>query len=73
MKGKSKKADKQVSLKINASKPLMPDTRLEPKTLAMFLKKSAVILFVVFIIVILLDFKGLFDSSEINYHSKINS
>lgn len=70
MKGKSKKADKQVSLKINASKPLIPDTRLEPKTLAMFLKKSAVILFVVFIIVILLDFKGLFDSSEINYHSK---
>lgn len=70
MKGKSKKVDKQVGLKVNTSKPLTHDTRLEPKTLAMFLKKSAVILFVVSIIVILLDFKGLFDSSEINYHSK---
>ena len=70
MKGKSKKADKHVSLKINDSKSLIPETRVESKTLEMFLKKSAVFLFFIFTVIILIDAKGIFDSSEINYHSK---
>ena len=59
MKGKSKKADKHVSLKINDSKSLIPETRVESKTLEMFLKKSAVFLF--FIFKIFIDFFQIVD------------
>jgi len=70
MRGKSKKTNKQVGLRVNDSKQSISATPSESKTLRLFLIKSTVFLFAIVSFIMLVDFKGLFDSSEINYHSK---
>lgn len=70
MKVKSNKTNKPASINKISAKPLIPEKTTSPKTTGSFLKKVVLMLAVIGIIVIGLDFNGLFDSSEVNYHSK---
>lgn len=70
MKAKTNKINKPASINKVSAKPLIPEKITHPKTIGSFLKKILIMLAVIGMIVIWLDFNGLFDSSEINYHSK---
>lgn len=70
MKAKSNKINKTASINKISATPVISEKITYPKTIGTFLKNSLIMLFIVGIIVIGLDFNGLFDSSEINYHSK---
>ena len=70
MKAKSNKINKTASINKISATPVISEKITPPKTIGTFLKNSLIMLFIVGIIIIGLDFNGLFDSSEINYHSK---
>lgn len=70
MKAKTNKTNKPASINKVSAKPLIPEKITHPKTIGSFLKKILIMLAIIGVIVIGLDFNGLFDSSEINYHSK---
>lgn len=67
MKKKFKNIDK---VKISNSKIVEPGQVSKSKSIFLFIKKSILLILILFLVIVSINLKGLFDSSDVNYHSK---